>query len=253
MNQLNVGFTKTISPPKGGYLLIDDEVPDLKRARVFDPLKHSFNPLKDIDYKKAREIAGIFYAASPQGENTLTVRNGRRALLRMLLDGADRLDKLRPTRGKADPGEVEAIDTVNDVLLSPILRRVLCNPTNFSFNGNSVILVPLNRAKLGEFDALVLGLFLMAHYKGQLIVPDLGFYGRDAHVSLIREGRLIAGVNYLAELQPKLRYAVLLIEDKEGSGTTFEDAEVLAKYRGLREDRNREDNDYNRFLREVMN
>jgi hypothetical protein len=56
----------------------------------------------------------------------------------------------------------------------------------------------INRAELGDFDALVLGLLLMGHFKGQLVVPDLGFYGRDAHVSLVREERLIGGVNLAA-------------------------------------------------------
>jgi hypothetical protein len=51
---------------------------------VFDPLKRSFNPLDDLTYRKAREIADILYTVSPQGENTLTVRNGKRALLKML-------------------------------------------------------------------------------------------------------------------------------------------------------------------------
>jgi hypothetical protein len=70
----------------------------------------------------------------------------------------------------------------------------------------------------------------MAHFKGQIIVPDFGFYGREAHAGLIGEGRLIAGVNSLSELSPRLRQAVLLIPDKEGSGATFEDAETLARY-----------------------
>ena len=73
----------------------------------------------------------------------------------------------------------------------------------------------------------------MAQFKGQVVVPDLGFYGRDCHVSLIREERLIAGVNFLGELPAKLRQAVLLIGDKVASGATGEDAETLAQYRGL--------------------
>jgi hypothetical protein len=88
MNKLYVGFTKTIDLPKGGFLFIDDEVPEMpgwRRPRLFDPHKHSFNPLKDIDYKKAREIAEVLYTISPQGENTLTVRNGKRTLLKALL------------------------------------------------------------------------------------------------------------------------------------------------------------------------
>src|SRR6185437_14087279 len=118
----------------------------------------------------------------------------------------------------------------------------------FSFNPRSVILARLNRAELGEFDALVLGLLLIAHYKGQLVIPDFGFYGRDAHVSLIREGRLIAGVNFLGELPVKLRQSVLLIKDKVGSGATLDDAETLAGYAK----RLRGTNEYNDFVHGVM-
>jgi hypothetical protein len=42
----------------------------------------------------------------------------------------------------------------------------------------------MNRAELCDFDALVLGLFLMSHFKGPVVVPDFGFYGRDAPVRL---------------------------------------------------------------------
>ena len=46
--------------PRGGFLLIDDEARDIPRSRVFDPTKHSFNPLKSIDYKRARELTELF-------------------------------------------------------------------------------------------------------------------------------------------------------------------------------------------------
>lgn len=224
MNQLHVGFTKKIELPKSGCLFIHDEVPDVPRARIFDPLKHCFNPLKDIDYKKARELADLLYTISPQGENTLTVRNGKRALLKALL-GAKRFDRIQ--------GDEEVEGMVGDLLASPLLTRVLCNSTNFSFNPNSVILARINRAELGDFDALVLGLLLTAQYKGQVVIPDFGFYGRDAHIGLVRESRLIAGVNTLAELGPKLRQSVLLIKDKVAAGATAEDAETLAGYARL--------------------
>jgi len=58
------------------FLFIDDEIPDIpdwKRPKIFDPFKHGYNPLKDIDYRKAREIADVLYTIYPQGENTLTV------------------------------------------------------------------------------------------------------------------------------------------------------------------------------------
>ena len=153
---------------------------------------------------------------------------------------------------KSLTGHVWAYGKVRRILRSPILRQVLCNRTNFPFKPGSVILTRVNRAELGEFDALVLGLFLMAHFKGQIVVPDFGFYGREAHVSLIREGRLIAGVNTLVELPPKLRQAVLLIKDKKGSGTTFDDAETLARYAGLQPDRLREDNEFSRFVLDAI-
>jgi len=228
-NVLHVGFNSVIEWPPGGYLSIADRVPKkLPKRRhpkevvqVFDPKIHSFNPLAGMDYKKARELAELLYTISPQGENTLTVRNGKRSLLKALLK-AKRLDGVK--------GDEEVSALIDDILVSPILRRVLCSPTNFSFKTNYVTLARIDRNELGEFDALVLGLLLMSHYKGQLIVPDFGFYGRDIHSRLVREERLIAGVNHLGELPEKLRRTALLIEEKIPSGTTVEDAEELAKY-----------------------
>ena len=104
------------------------------------------------------------------------------------LDEADRLDHVK--------GDEEVSALIDDLLVSPVLQRVLCNPTNLSFNPNSVIRAWINRAELGDFDALVLGLLLMSHAKGQVAVPDFGFYGRDIHSRLIREERLIAGVTF---------------------------------------------------------
>jgi hypothetical protein len=154
MNKLYVGFSKKVALPKGGCLLIDDEVPDVAKARVFDVGKHSFNPLKDLDYKRAREIADVLYTIAPQGENTLTVRNGKRAVLKVRLE-AERLDRvvLKSERErKKDPADEEVRGMLDNLLASPVLRRVLCNPTNFSFNPNSTILARVSRKELGEFD-----------------------------------------------------------------------------------------------------
>jgi hypothetical protein len=123
MNKLHVGFSNNVELPIGGFIYIADDVPKVSRARVFDPLKHSFNPLKGITYLKAREIADILYQVSPQGENTLTVRNGKRALLKMLLDGPERLDKLPRDYGKTEVGPLEAIATVDELMMSPVLKR----------------------------------------------------------------------------------------------------------------------------------
>jgi len=63
---------------------------------------------------------------------------------------------------------------IEDLMTSPVPKCAWCNPTNFSFNPNSVIIAKLNRAELGGFDALVLGFFLMAQFRGQVIVQDFG-------------------------------------------------------------------------------
>ena len=100
-------------------------------------------------------------------------------------------------------------------------------------NPNSVIQVRIDRVELGDFDARVLGLLVMSHAKGQIAVPEFGFYDRDIHSRLIREERLIAGVTFLDERPEKLRRTVLLINEQMPSGTTVEDAEELARYERL--------------------
>jgi hypothetical protein len=43
-NKLYIGFPKKIETPSGGLLFIDDEVPEIPKARIFDPRFDSFNP-----------------------------------------------------------------------------------------------------------------------------------------------------------------------------------------------------------------
>lgn len=238
MNRLLLGTAaKTVSllsSTKQPFLLIDDgPVADafaerFPRAKIFDPTQHSFNPLKGVTPKLARDIATILYMADPGGENTLTVRRGRSALAR-LLTTTTRLDRI--TGDRKDPAESEALAMVDTALFTPLMRGVLCRPTNFSFKG--CVIARIDRAELGDQDALTLALLLIGQFKGQVIVPDFGFYGRLLHMSLIRQNRLVAGVNFLSELEPKLRQAVLLIKDKIGKHTTYDDALELAHYAGL--------------------
>jgi hypothetical protein len=185
----------------------------------------------------------VIYTAYPQGENTLTVRNGKRGLLKAFMSFS-RLDSIK--------GDEEVSGLMDDILMSPVLSKVFCGGKQFSFNPGTVVVARIDRRELGEFDALMLGLFLMATYQGQIVVPDLGFYGRDAHAELVREDRLIGGVDTLDDLPSKLRRAMLSIKDKKMRGAIFEDAELLAKFEGLRPDFAREDNEYNRFITKAM-
>lgn len=227
---------------RGNFILIDDGpiadafLAKVPRAKLFDIASHSFNPLNGIDYKRAREFAATVYTASPEGKDTLTVRNGRRELARMLYeDRPPRLDKL--TAHHSIAGSEEAVTSVNDMLLSPALKSVLCGNRNFrAFRGK--VVVKLDRAKIGDFDAFVLGSLLIGQSQGQVIVPDFGFYGRDFHTTLIRQNRLVAGLQYLSELPTKLQQAVLSIKDKTVYRTTREDAERLVFYTKHTEPRN---------------
>jgi hypothetical protein len=146
-------------------------------------------------------------------------------LTRILLNNAKRFDKLSRTN---DIGAEEALDTVDDILLSPVLSRVLCNPTNFSFQKS--IVVKLDRAEIGDFDAFLLASFLIEQFKGEVIIPDGGFYLRDFYSTLIRQNRLIASATFLSELSPNLQQMVLSIKQKTVFRTTVEDAERLVFY-----------------------
>jgi len=216
------------------FLLVDDgemidalTFPKTWDVTHFDVTKHHFNPLKDIDPRRARNLANAIYSAYPQGENTLTVRNGRRALAKLLLSHT-RLNQIKGN--KRDPAIAEALGVLDDILFSPDLKDILCKPLNFSADG--VVLLRLNRAEFGEFESFVLANLFIAQYPHTVVIPDFGFYSQPGHSTLIRQNRLIAGVNFLDEVPEKMRNSLLLIEDKQGHHCTAKDAEVLADYSG---------------------
>lgn len=236
MNHLLVGTTdktkRLLDIAKPRFLLIDDGpiadafLTQFPKAKLFDPTDHSFNPLKGLTPRRARDIATVLYTAAPGGANTLTVRNGRRALARILRDNPTRFDRLPFDRSDE---EQEAKGMVDDLLFSPEMTKVLCGPAHFKF-GEASVVARIDRAELGDEDALLLALLLIGQTKGQVIVPDFGFYGRPLHSTLIRQHRLIAGVNFLSELEPKLRQAALSMQYKTAYRTTTEDAERLLPY-----------------------
>ena len=248
MNKIYIGTTPP-ELPKGGYLYIHDHIPDIPRSRVFDPKAHSFNPLQQLTYRRASDLVEIFDALFSRGDSTLTKDTGLDYIAEALEGSPASLEALIPRPDKkSSTGHIWAYGKVQRLLRSPVLKDMLCKRTNFSFNSNSVILARISRAELGDFDALAIGQFLMAHYKGQVVVPDFGFYGRGAHVSLIRENRLIGGVRFLGELPDRLRDSVLLIEDKTVAGALYDDAVLLAKYAGHIPDRLRAENAYQAYI-----
>jgi hypothetical protein len=109
----------------------------------------------------------------------------------------------------------EVEEMVDELLFTDVARSCLCSDRDFAFSGkNRKVFARLNRVELGDDDALAIGLFLLTRYKGQVIIEDGGFYLRDMHVSLIREGRLITRVNHLEELPLKLRKTALQMSER---------------------------------------
>jgi hypothetical protein len=137
---------------------------------------------------------------------------------------------------------------IEELLMSPVLSRVLCNGgTQFRF-GEGTTVAKLDRAELGDFDAFIIGALLIGHHKGQMILPDAGFYSRDLHMSLIRQNRLTIACNFLSELPEKIRRAALLFEHKTAHRAGYEDAKLLAQYACLTEGTNA----FGEFVRQAV-
>lgn len=239
MNKLLIGNAdkteKLLQTSQSGFLLIDDgEIAEefmlaYPRARVFDPYQHNFNPLKGMTYRHACDFIEAVLGAFPAGQATLTKEGVPDIFFEALLANPRRLDNLLTQQSK-DPSYISAQRMIKRILRSPILNRVFCERPNFTFptgtKWSASVIAKINRAELGDFDAFVLASLLIGQFKGQVIVPDFGFYGRDT--SLIRENRLTAGLNSLSEVSPALGQALLTIKDITVYRTTPQDAEMLA-------------------------
>lgn len=240
MNKLIVGSNKRpiLRNLPDKFLFIDDgelidqlDLPPRRTVTFFDTEEHTFNPLKDMSYLRARDFINVLDAIFPEGENTLTTRNSRFHILSALLDSPDNLTNLIPRSKETE----DAYQKIQTLLLSPVLENVLTRSTNFSFKGT--IIARLNRAELGDFDCFVLANLLISNYPGTVVIPDFGFYACPFHVKLLRQNRLVAGINSFDEV-PKLKNQLLLIADKTGSSCTPNDAKTLALFAGIPPDTN---------------
>lgn len=238
MNLLIIGradkapFLQDLKHP---FLVIDDgpiidtlSRPSQRRYTELDLSKHHFNPLKNIDYRRARDFISVLDAVFPEGENTLTKRGARFHILQSLVENkTGTIDQLiHPTK---DPHTIDAHQQIQTLLLSPILSRVLLDRTNFPLN--KTIYARLDRAVLGDFDCFFLANLLTSAYEGQVVIPDFGFYAASFHTSLIRQNRLVAGLNFFDEA-PDFQNLFLSM-DTVASKCIHGDAETLAEHAGL--------------------
>jgi hypothetical protein len=97
----------------------------------------------------------------------------------------------------------------------------------------------------------VIANFLVSAYKGHVVIPDFGFYACPFHRRLLRQGRLIAGVNSLSEV-PWLKDSLHLFDKAVPSKCGYDDAVVFAKHAGLVPDPMRDDSDYNKYVRAAV-
>jgi hypothetical protein len=132
-----------------------------------------------MKYREAREFAAAVYP----DKDLMTHRNGRGALTCLVMN-ADRLGRLKYRRTHDDQ---EAKGVVEDILLSPLLRKALRKPLPRWFLSGSTIVARLNRNEIGDDDARIIANILISQFKGPVVIDDFGFYGRRQHAALIRE------------------------------------------------------------------
>ncbi len=123
---------------------------------------------------------------------------------------------------------------VGALLTSPVVRNILGQQhSTFTLDQGNIVIANLDRAKIGDQTAFLLGSLLISRAKGPVYINDLGFFASDHLASLLPQERFILAFRYLQELPLKLQQAVLTIENKAVFKTTREDAERLAFYVGV--------------------
>lgn len=233
--------------------------------------KDALNPLDGIEHTdagmlKAEYFLELLNAAFPAGATTLTKQDANDILLHALVENKSRtLSRLIPKPNPKDRGAVDAYRTIQTALLYPVLKRVLDRETTVTLDGK--VIVHLDRARMGDRVCFILGNVFISAYPGHVVVPDFPFYAIPSHIQLIRQGRLTAGVDFLSDLDHrlKLRNALLASEQTRpfsygrvqtythhGCRTSYPDAVTLAQYAGLRPEFDHADSAYNAFIEECM-
>lgn len=231
-SELHIGRDVVIEdllPSRGGYLLINDSLPEVFSAQEFDPNVHGFNLIKDKTYRAKSDVVDLIDGIFTRGENTLTKDMGLEFIWANL-DYCTSLIDLIPLPGKdATQGHLWAYSRINRILRSPLLSRALCSDKPFKFKKGVKIHARVSPRAITSFDALVLARALIMIYDG-VVITDMERYGHRSHEALILEDRLIAWVRVLGNVPEDLRRSLLSIKNKFGHKTIFEDAETLAKY-----------------------
>jgi len=123
---------------------------------------------------------------------------------------------------------------IGTLLMSPVIRNILGQQhSTFALDRGHIIIANLDRAKIGDATAFLLGSLLITRSKGPIYINDLGFYASDYLATFLPQDRFTIACQFLDELPKKLQQAVLAIPDKAVFKTTKEDADRLAFYVGI--------------------
>ena len=247
----------------------------VKQAVYFDPANTrnvvGINVLERIDKDKHQALVELlcsfFDAMFPEGANTLARLNATHVFansLRLLLELEDETllgvlkllsdEKFRQRsidrstdpvvrsnwqQINANPKQYESATAflqakIGMLLMSPTIRNVVAQNTLLT-PSDTILIANLDRGKLGDMTARLLGGLLMVRSSTPLYVHNFGFFaGRsDGLTSLFPQQRMTLTLNYLDELTPRLRQEVLNIDEKYVFRSNRKDAEELAFYLGL--------------------
>ncbi len=116
------------------------------------------------------------------------------------------------------------------LLMSPMIRNIVGQKHTTFSNKTTVVIANLDRAKLGDITARLLGGLLITHSTGNVVVNDYGFFSAPLPLP---QDRFTVAVNFLDELPLRLRNDVLGIEQKFVFKTHKKDAEELSFHVGL--------------------
>jgi hypothetical protein len=122
------------------------------------------------------------------------------------------------------------LNKLGTLLMSPMIRNIVGQKHTTFSDKTSVIIANLDRAKLGDMTARLLGGLLITRSTGNVLVNDYGFFSAPLPLP---QNRFTVAVNFLDELPKRLRNDVLGIEQKFVFKTHKKDAEELSFYVGL--------------------
>jgi hypothetical protein len=246
-------------------------VADTERAFYFDPADTAhpagFNVLegvpRDKHSKLTEDLCAYFEGMWPNGwgaQSNYILANCLRVLLvtegstllgvlKLLTDKAYRMDCLPNC---ADPvvlanwavinawdkrqeqtAFAPLLNKIGSLLMSPTIRNIIGQKAStFSLGRGQIIIADLDRAKLGDLTARLLGGLLTARSSGQVYINNVGFFASDYLASLFSQDRFAVALNFLAETgrSPALTQALLSIADKTILRTNRKDAEELSFY-----------------------